>query len=98
GVSQKRTPILGASAVGLAVVAAAAAAVETATDIRRSLLPSILPPEQSATRPSSRRNVDRPAPGHRRIGGRDANRLILHGHLCAPFRKKCRAFRSRFLT
>src|SRR6266576_5814353 len=69
-----------------------AAAAETATDIRRSLLPLIFPPEQSATRSSSRRNVDQSGRGHRRTGGQDANRSIFRGPRCAPFRRKYRAF------
>src|SRR6188768_4581799 len=64
-----------------------AAVAETARDIRRSLLPLIFPPEQSATRRSSRRNVDQLAPAHHRIGGRDANRSIFRGPQRAPSRK-----------
>src|SRR4030095_5282708 len=60
----------------------------TETDTRRSLLPLIFPPGQSATRPSSRRNVDRSARARRQTGGRDANRSIFRGPRCAPFHKK----------
>src|SRR6266508_2278695 len=75
-----------------------AAVAETARDIRRSLLPLIFPPEQSATQPSSRRNVDRSALGHRQTDGRGANRSISHEPRCAPFRKKYHAFPLRSLT
>src|SRR6266480_2324664 len=74
------------------------AVAETAADIRRSLLPLIFPPGQSATRPSSRRNVDRSAPARRQTGGRDANRSISRGPRFAAFRKKYRAFPLRSLT
>src|SRR4029077_4353035 len=75
-----------------------AVVAETARDIRRSLPPSIFPLEQSATQPSSRKNVDQSARGHHQTGGRDANRSISHEPQCAPFRKKYRAFPLRSLT
>src|SRR4051794_2384450 len=93
GVSQKRPTIIAASAVELVVAAAAVA--ETARDIRRNLLPLASPPEQSATRPSSHRNVDQSAQDHRRTGGRDANRSIFRELRYAPSRKKYRAFQLR---
>src|SRR5437762_13126608 len=69
-----------------------AAVAETGTHIRRSPLLLIFPPEQSATRWSSRRNVDQSERVHHRTGGRDVNRSISHEPRCAPFRKKYRAF------
>src|ERR1700757_3597784 len=79
-------------------VADFAAVAETARDIRRSLLPLIFPPEQSATRRSLCRNADRLEQGHHRTSARDANRSISHGPRCAPFRKNYRAFPLRSLT
>src|ERR1700757_355942 len=78
--------------------AASPAVAETARDIRRSLLPLIFPPEQSATRRSLCRNADRLEQGHHRTSARDANRSISHGPRCAPFRKNYRAFPLRSLT
>src|ERR1043166_6414765 len=81
-----------------AAVTEFAAAAETAKGIRRSLLPLIFPPEQSATRRSSRRSVDRSVRDHRRRRGRDGNRSIFHEPRSAAFRKKYRAFLSRYLA
>src|SRR5215211_9359766 len=69
-----------------------AAVAETTRDIRRNLLPLTFPPEQSAMRPSSRRNADQSGRGHHRTSGRDANRSIFRGPQCAPYRKKYRAY------
>src|SRR5215467_2103329 len=76
----------------------AAAVAETARHIRRSLLPLIFPPEQSATLRSLCRIVDRSGQGHRQTGGPNANRSISHEPRCAPFRTTCRAFALRLLT
>src|SRR5215469_5295502 len=67
-----------------AAVTEFAAVAEIARDIRRSLLPSIFPPEQTATRRSSHRSVDRSGQVRRRRGDRDANRSISHEPRCAP--------------
>src|SRR5262249_60764973 len=56
---------------------AAAAVAETARHIRRSLLPLVFLPEQSATPSSLCRTVGRSGRGHRRARGRRANAPVL---------------------
>src|SRR2546430_15769782 len=74
-----------------------AAVAETATDIRRSLLPLIFPLGQSATRPSSRRNVDQSGRGPLTSGGRYAPPPAGRGPRGAPFRQKNGALPFRSL-
>src|SRR2546421_12503052 len=73
-----RPTIIAASAVGLAVAAAAAPVVETARDIHRTLLRSIFRQEQSVMRRGSHINVGRSGRDHGLKGVPNAKPSSLH--------------------